>query len=73
MMRVDIERVRAIKAELKAINNVDLRTIEFYEDGKKLEIDPAVIEDWKFTGLTNTTFIDDDYGVMVLTLKDYAK
>lgn len=72
-MRVDVERIRSIKAELKVINDADLRTLEFYEDGKKLEVDPAAVEDWRFTGLNNTTFIDDEYGTTFLNLKDYSK
>jgi hypothetical protein len=56
-MRVDIEHVRKIQAERMKINKEDLENIEWYEDGKKLEISPKVIKDFLFTGLNNTDFI----------------
>jgi hypothetical protein len=60
-MRVDIERVRKIQEERTKINKADLEDIEWYEDGKKLEISPKVIEDFKFIGLNNTDFIISNY------------
>ena len=74
-MRVDVERVRAIRAELKAINDQDLASIEFYEDGKKLEFDATEIEDWKYTGLSNVNFLEDKStgGGTVHTLIGYRK
>lgn len=56
-MRVDIEQVRKIQEERMKINKMDLEDIEWYEGGKKIEISPKVIEDFKFCGLNNTDFI----------------
>jgi hypothetical protein len=56
-MRIDIEHVRKIQEERMKINSVPIEQIEWYEDGKKVEIDPKVIEDFVYTGLNNTDFI----------------
>lgn len=56
-MRVDIEHVRKIQEERMKINKVPLEQIEWYEDGKKVEIDPGIIDDFLYTGLNNTDFI----------------
>ena len=59
-MRVDIEHVLKLQAERRKINELDLNDIEWYEDGKKVEVSPKVIEEFKFTGLCNTDFITMD-------------
>lgn len=56
-MRVDVERILALKAELQEINKATLTDIEFFEDGKKLNIKPEALEHWRFVGLNNTDFI----------------
>ncbi len=60
MIRVDIEKVRRIQAERKKFNDLDFDEIEWYEDGKKVEINPKVKEEFRFTGLCNTDFITMD-------------
>ena len=57
MTRIDIEHVLKIQAERFRINSLNLKEIEWYEDGKKVEISPELIEEFKFTGLCNTDFI----------------
>jgi len=56
-MIVDIERIKKIKDELAAINMAALGDIEFHENGKKIEISPKNIEDWRFVCLSNVDFI----------------
>lgn len=56
-MRIDIEHVRKIQEERMKINSVPLEQIEWYEDGKKVETNPGIIDDFLFTGLNNTDFI----------------
>ena len=56
-MRIDIEHVRKIQEERMKINNVPIKQIEWYEDGKKVEMDSKIIEDFIYTGLNNTDFI----------------
>jgi hypothetical protein len=56
--KVNVEWVRAVKAELRRINAVDLKDIEFVHCGKPVAVDPQAIEEWRFTGLNNTDFIE---------------
>ena len=56
-MIVDIEKIYELKAELKKINDAELKDIEFRENGKKLDIDKKNIEDWPYVGLSNVDFI----------------
>jgi len=56
-MRVDIEKILDLKEQLRVINSVDLDTIEFYENGKKVSISKENVDDWAFVGLTNVDFI----------------
>ncbi|BCG50139.1 hypothetical protein [Ralstonia phage RP13] len=59
-MRVSIERVESIREELRRINVEDLANLEWYDkDGYKIVVPPEVIEEWKFTGLGNTFFLDE--------------
>jgi len=60
-MRVDIEHVLKIQAERFRINTLNLKEIEWYENGKKVEISPELIEEFLFTGLCNTDFIISEY------------
>jgi len=56
-MRVNIEHVRKIQAERMKINKSHLKDIEWYENGKKIEISPKKIEEFRFIGLNNLDFI----------------
>lgn len=55
--RVDVERVRELRAELDAINAVPLDRLDLYEHGKKLKIHDTLLHEWMFTGYCNTDFI----------------
>jgi hypothetical protein len=57
-MRIDIERVHALRDEIVAINKLDLKDIEVYEGGKRILMDQKVVEEWIFTGLSNFLFFD---------------
>lgn len=61
MTRVDVETVMRIYEERRAINSIPLEEVEWYKDGKPMEIRPGAVEDFKFTGLSNTDFILCDY------------
>jgi hypothetical protein len=43
------------------INSTPLEDIELYRNNEKIEIDPEMIEEWKFIGLSNMYFIFDEY------------
>jgi len=55
--RVDIEDILEHYEFRKRINSIPISEIEFYEDLKKVEIDPKLIEQWVYTGLNNLDFI----------------
>jgi len=55
--RVDIKHIHYLQEEIAKINRLDLDDIDFYEDGKKVEIHEKAIKDFKFMGLTNINFI----------------
>jgi hypothetical protein len=61
-VRVDVERVKELKAELLAINNLNLEDIDFYDNGVKVIISDANIHRWQMIGLNNTDFVMDDFG-----------
>lgn len=56
-MRVDIEYVKLLYQQMDIINRENLKNIEWYENGIKLNIDPELLEEWKFIGLSNVYFI----------------
>jgi hypothetical protein len=56
-IRVDIEIVEKILKERKAINIIPFYKIDWYKNGKKLYIPKKVLDEWKFTGLSNTDFV----------------
>lgn len=58
-MRIDVEEVRKLHARMKEINSVPLEEIEWFENGKKIDVDSEIISDWKFMGLTNFYFAVD--------------
>lgn len=60
-MRVNIEDVRDIEKARSKINRPDFKQIEWYEDGKKLDIDPKILDDYEYTGLNNMDFITSDF------------
>ena len=57
-MKVDIEWIKFLRNELHKINIVDLSSITFLENGIPIEIKKEIIEEFKFAGLNNTTFIE---------------
>jgi len=60
-MRVDIEHIEYLNKERRKINMAALRDIEFYKNGKRVEISDKIIEDFEFTGLINTDFISTGF------------
>jgi hypothetical protein len=56
-MKVDIERVVALRAELKAINDAPLEDIEWQLNGEPFTVSPQVVKEFACTGLNNADFI----------------
>lgn len=60
-MRIGIERIFEIQAELSKINEQYLSDIEFYEGGVKINIDKKILDKFGYTGLNNVDFITSGY------------
>lgn len=59
--RIDVEEVLRLQAAIRRINSLKLEEIDFYENGKKLDIDEKIRTDFKFCGLSNVDFIDTEF------------
>lgn len=56
-MRIDVEQVKSLKKQIDDINSHALHAIELYENGKKIETDPKLIEALEQTPLSNYNII----------------
>ncbi len=68
--KISIEFIKRLHRHRSLINSEDLENIEFYEKGKKVDIDPKLIEEFKFTGLNNIDFIVSGYYKGEYTIED---
>lgn len=57
-MQIHIEKVLELKRQLKEINSLDLEKIVWLRSGTPVEYNIQDILDFKFTGLSNTDFIE---------------
>lgn len=58
-MRIDVEDVLEATNERRLRNLPELKDIEFFKEGKRIEIPLKDIEEWEFTGLTNDHFVSN--------------
>ena len=58
MVEVDVDEILNMKAKLRYINYKSLDQIVWMRDGKPIEFSKQDVEDFKFTGLNNTDFIN---------------
>lgn len=56
--RVDVERVRALREELRQINQLELDQIEWFENGQPMNVRPEAVKEFSFIGLNNADFIE---------------
>jgi hypothetical protein len=61
MEKLSVEYLRTVYEEYKTINKLSLHEIEFYEDGKKLDIDPSVIQAALEMAITPFMFVIGGY------------
>jgi hypothetical protein len=61
MIAVNIEDVWNMMKRRQRINHPPLEEIEWYQNGKKVEINKDVMEHFAFTGLNNIDFITTGY------------
>lgn len=60
-MIVDINYLRYLNEQRQAINQTPLQDIVWVENGQQIEASDKLIEDFKFTGLSNVDFILSGY------------
>jgi hypothetical protein len=61
-MKVKISEIKSLQDRRREINNISLSEIEFIDDnGKTIEIDHKILDEYEFTGLNNIDFIDLDF------------
>ena len=58
-MRIDVEDVFQANEELAKYQRIKLEEMEFYYNGKKVDVSKEHIDQWKFIGLNNADFILD--------------
>lgn len=57
-MKINIEEVLDAQSTRDQINRLDIKDIEWYLDGEKVIIADETLEEWRFTGLSNTDFVN---------------
>jgi len=60
-MKVAVEYINWLQEERSKINMVPLEEIEFFENGMKVNINKAVVDEFTFTGLINVDFITSGF------------
>lgn len=56
-MQIAVEYISWIMEERAKINRAELKDIEFFENGMKLDIPGEITDAWDVTGLNNIDFI----------------
>ena len=57
-MRIDIEHVREVLRQYREINSHELKDVEWYENGVRLQFSDELIKEFQFTGLSPIYFVD---------------
>jgi hypothetical protein len=57
-VRIDIEEIEALQKRRREINALDLKDIEFFRNGEKVEVSYSAIREWDFVGLSNIDFVE---------------
>lgn len=57
-MQVHIEKVLDLKRQLKEINSAPIKEIIWLKNGSKIEFLQSDLEEFRFTGLSNTGSLD---------------
>lgn len=56
-----LEDFRRFQQFFKDLNQADLSQLEVYDQGEKVHIPTACLDEWKFIGLSNYTFFDMEF------------
>lgn len=55
--RINIEDVIEFRRLQKLINTPQIANCDFYKGGKKLEVNPVALDNFRFTGMSNVDFV----------------
>lgn len=67
---ITLEEIQEIQAKRTMINNFDLSSIRFTENGKDININKDLIQEFEFTGLSNIDFITSGFYINGWDAKD---
>ena len=56
-----LEDFRRFQQFCNDLNQADLSQLEVYDQGEKVHISAACLDEWKFIGLSNYTFFDMEF------------
>ena len=56
-IRIDVEDVIEFHKRRAYWDSVPIQDVEFFENGAKIEVDPEIINEWRFIGLSNDYFV----------------
>lgn len=57
-IEVDIDDILNMKAKMRYINTKALDQIIWTRNGSAVEVSSTDVEEWRFTGLSNTDFVE---------------
>ena len=60
-MKINIEDILEIDRLRKDFNKLNLNSIDFYKDNKKIDIPKHIIEEFDYYGLSNIDFVTGRY------------
>lgn len=58
-IRLDFETILSIRNAYRAINKMDINMVDFYNEGKLVDIPQVDIDEWDFTGLGLIDFVEE--------------
>lgn len=57
MTEIHLEEIKKAQKIIADLNRLKLKEIQFFENGKPVEISEKMLDDWRFIGLNNSDFV----------------
>jgi len=67
-VQVSFEEVEAMVRRFDEINSIPFTDIEWTRNGKPLVVTPGEADEWRFIGMSNTTFVETYDGELITLL-----
>ena len=61
MWKINIEDVESAMSLLDRFNKLNLKQVELYRNGFKIEYPESVVEEFRLTGLSNKCFVEMEF------------